>query len=216
MNEHTDSTILNHWQKFWLNWILHCWIKYSCSYSDHPKSSKVVTVSSRILAMNQLPSSVWLIDWLTCCSSACDCGRGKTGSEAIWQAFIWSAWHFSTCLIHGTHTPAFPAAGRSTPCLCFVFCHVLFPRCNYSLQEPSIHCDIAPLWWSGLVWALAAEPSECEANPPLQVWRCRVFFLNETPPSFFSPAHFAARWGSKDNNRTKRSRSSPDCTDVQK
>lgn len=60
---------------------------------------------------------------------------------------VW--WHFSRCIIHGTHLFSTVASPSTLP-LCFVFCHVPSPCNNYSLQGPSIHCDRAPLWWSGL------------------------------------------------------------------
>ena len=70
--------------------------------------------------------------------------------KTIWNAFIWRMWwHFSRCIIHGTHLFSRQLPPSTLP-LCFVFCHVPSPCYNYSLQGPSIHCDRAPLWWSGL------------------------------------------------------------------
>lgn len=119
----------------------------------------------------------WLIDLLQ--YRVCDCRCGKTRTvltgihlKCVTFLQMYNSWH----------TPAFQWLPPSTLSFCFVFCHVLFPRCNYSLQGPSIPCDIAPLWWSGLVWALTAGFHLC---------RCKAAecFPEWDTPSFFSPTH---------------------------
>lgn len=69
--------------------------------------------------------------------------------KTIWNVFIEVWWHFSRCIIHRTHLFSRQLPPFILP-LCFVFCHVPSLCYNYSLQGPSIHCDRAPLWWSGL------------------------------------------------------------------
>lgn len=93
---------------------------------------------------------------------------------------VW--WHFSRCIIHGTHLfsrqlppPTFP--------LCFVFCHVPSPCYNYSLQGPSIHCDRAPLWWSGLCLSLHSWTIWMQSkSPPAGVPHFCTFFSEKSSP----------------------------------
>ena len=73
--------------------------------------------------------------------------------KTIWNAFIWSMLPFLQIYIHSTHLfsqQLSPPPVSPSLALCFVFCHVPSPCYNYSLQGSSIHCDRAPLWWSGL------------------------------------------------------------------